>query len=277
MPASADGLEPAKRSGVLTPLPAWYGGSSASYWNFGVAGLPPADLYRAIKGFDQEGKPVFVDGQDSIIGAGPGEDGYSDFWKIKYYVVAEGFVPNSVKSIDAVMAGGYRIIESETIANCPVVEAGTVAGAEELHPGWLRDGPVVYFTFDRAGLGADARGSRVFFFVGGFNPDGSPAFAPGSDPVFEEEPGDPEYSALRRVHYVVTPPDFAPNSLRSSEAVLGSGLQVRETETYLNLPAVPQPAAVDSGGASARWLIAVPGALALAAVALFARGARRRR
>src|SRR3972149_5275027 len=72
MPASADGLEPAKRSGVLTPLPAWYGGSSASDWNFWVAGLPPAALSRAIKGFDQEGKPVFVDGQDSVIGAGPG-------------------------------------------------------------------------------------------------------------------------------------------------------------------------------------------------------------
>lgn len=51
-----------------------------------------------ITGFDAEGNPQFVHGQNTVIDSVPGEPNYTAFWDVRLAVVPEDYVANTIKS-----------------------------------------------------------------------------------------------------------------------------------------------------------------------------------
>ncbi len=226
-----------QRTGELRPVAAWYEGEKTYYWDFGVSVPNTADLYRAISGFSESGGPIFVEGQDPVVDTVPGDPGYSDFWRIIFYVVDGDFVPGSARSVAAVRDAGHRIIDPEITVNCPIVDAGARANERVLNPGWHVGRQIVYFDFGRDQIRAGTSNANIYVFVDGFDVDGSPRISGGATPILDARTGDSIYSALRRVNYVVAPGDLEAGGLRSAAAILDSGLEIRPTDIFMNLPA----------------------------------------
>lgn len=132
-------------------------GSDVSYYNFDVQPTTPATIYVLFPA----GGDAPVEGQLNIVDSLPGDDGYSDFWRVTRVDVPDEYVANQAASVAELEAAGYPMTVTDTIVNCPIVPAGSTAddrvggGSAALHRGW-HDGMVVtYFTFDEAALEAD--------------------------------------------------------------------------------------------------------------------------
>jgi hypothetical protein len=255
------------RSGQLERHEAWYEGVKTTYWDFGQSDTGVADLYRAIHGFDDDGSPLFVEGQDSIVTTVPGDAGYSDFGNVLYYVVDDNFAPGSATSIQDIVEGEYRIIKPELIVNCPLVDDDSEAGAEELHLGWHEGKRVQYFSFGRDQVQEGGSDANVYIFVDGFSANGTPQVSTAIRTILDSKKGDANYSALRSVNYVVAAAGRDVDGIRSAAEVLASGLEIRSTNVFMNLPEADDSTNGLPGGA---WW-AVPGVLSLLAITLFIR------
>lgn len=74
-----------------------------------------------ITGFDDDGNPQFVEGQESIIDAIPGQEDYSAFWRVNLVLAPAGYEANELRSADAARATGWKITETDIVVNCPIV------------------------------------------------------------------------------------------------------------------------------------------------------------
>lgn len=99
----------------------WYKGQEVSYFDFGLNDPITAPIYAFITGFDDAGNPLFVEGQNNVIGVVPGDEGYSAFWYVNLVVVQEDYIANSITSFDQVDTGMYEILQPGLLVNCPVV------------------------------------------------------------------------------------------------------------------------------------------------------------
>jgi hypothetical protein len=98
----------------------WHDGQEVYYPDFGL-NIPAAiPIWVFITGMDEEGNPQFVEGQNNIIDAVPGDPGYSAFWRVNLVTVPEDYQPNSVRSAAQVQAAGFAITITEMVVNCPV-------------------------------------------------------------------------------------------------------------------------------------------------------------
>ena len=259
------------RSGQLEKHKALYKGTEISYWDFGLSGTGTAILYRAIHGFGDDGGPLFVDGQDSVVGTVPGDAAYSDFGNVLYYVVDIDFVAGSATSVSNILDAGYRVIEPELIVNCPLVEGDARAGAVELHPGWHDGERVQYFNFGRDQVRDRGSDANIYIFVDGFSASGAPQVSAAMSPVLDSKKGDTNYSALRHVNYVATAAGDDAESIRSEADVRTSGLEIRPANAFMNLPEADDSSSGPPGG----FWWALPRAFLLLATALIIREWRR--
>lgn len=215
-------------------------GELVSYYNFDVQPAAPAAIYVLFP----MGGTAPVDGQLNIIGAIPGDPGYSDFWRVTRVDVPSDYVANTYASVDELLAADLPMTTTDTIVNCPVVPPGSTAsarvggGSAELHRGW-HDGEIAtYFTFEEAPLaitGAVVPQSPIFVTFN-VNPD-QPGGGPPSGFVVEGAtsqthnvlgslPGDVGYSPLWSVS-VYDNADFdAVSDLATAQAstVLANGV-----------------------------------------------------
>ena len=99
----------------------WYKGQEVFYPDFGLNPETTAPIYAFITGFDENGDPQFVEGQNNVIDVIPGDDGYSAFWNVNLVTVPEGYEPNSITSASEVLAGGFDIVQPGLLVNCPVI------------------------------------------------------------------------------------------------------------------------------------------------------------
>jgi plastocyanin len=105
----------------------WYMGEEVVYYDFGANSPLMGDMvevepiYVLITGMDSEGNPQFVSGQRNIIDVVPGDDGYSDFWRVNMVTVPEDYVANTFMAAMDVLDSGYPITETDLVVNCPVV------------------------------------------------------------------------------------------------------------------------------------------------------------
>lgn len=151
------------------------GGEPVQYYNFDVQPPEPADIYVLFP----EGGEAPIEGQLNIIDAIPGDDGYSDFWRVTRVDVPADYVANTAASLDELEAAGYPMTQLDMIVNCPVVPPGSTAtkrvggGSPALHRGWYREQVVTYFTFEEAALdGADGAVPQSPIYVTfNINPD----------------------------------------------------------------------------------------------------------
>jgi hypothetical protein len=107
----------------------WYKGQDVSYFDFGMNAIDTAPIYAFITGFDGDGNPQFVEGQNNVIGVIPGDDGYSAFWYVNLVTVPADYVANTITSVDQVLSAGYEIVTPGLLVNCPVLRTDAAAPA----------------------------------------------------------------------------------------------------------------------------------------------------
>ena len=140
----------------------WYKGQEIYYFDFGPNIEQSAPIYALITGFDAEGNPQFVAGQNNVIDVIPGDEGYSAFWYVNLVQVPDDYVPNSITSVDEVLASGFDMVQPGLLVNCPVIrtaDATTVSTPAEL-PATGGSGPALPLWL------AVAAGGLVLFGLG---------------------------------------------------------------------------------------------------------------
>lgn len=106
----------------------WYKGQEVYYFDFGPNTESTAPIYAFITGMDAEGNPQFVDGQNNVIGVIPGDEAYSAFWNVNLVTVPADYQPNSITSVDEILAGGFDITPAGLLVNCPVFRTADSPG-----------------------------------------------------------------------------------------------------------------------------------------------------
>lgn len=123
----------------------WYKGQEVHYFDFGPNIEDTAPIYAFITGFDADNNPQFVEGQANVIGVIPGDDGYSAFWNVNLVTVPADYQPNSITSVDAVLAAGYDISPAGLLVNCPVLRTEDAAAPAELPAtGGIKTDPMLW-------------------------------------------------------------------------------------------------------------------------------------
>jgi hypothetical protein len=166
-------------------------GRHVAYYNFDVRPTTPANIYVLFT----EGATEPLGGQLNIVDDIPGDADYNDLWRVVRVDVPADYVPNAITSADGMMARGWKMTPTETLVNCPIVPAGSVArgrvggGDAGLTRGWYRDQIIHYFNFAEAPLHVVGDGTvpvTPIFVAFDVNPD-----QPGGGPPsgFRTEPG----------------------------------------------------------------------------------------
>ena len=128
-------------------------GQKVEYYNFDRMSTTPAPIYAFFKA-DQS--PVV--GQLNIVNVIPGESGYNDFWQVYKVTVPNGYVANTISSVQELLNSGYTIEKTNSIVNCPVVPRGSTANlrltneSNSLIKGWYKRKLVFYFNFGEKAL-----------------------------------------------------------------------------------------------------------------------------
>lgn len=99
----------------------WHRDQRVFYPDFGANPAVAVPIWAFITGMDTDGNPLFVEGQNNIIDALPGDAGYSAFWLVNLVVVPDNYEPNSITSAAAVVDSGFEILQPGLVVNCPVV------------------------------------------------------------------------------------------------------------------------------------------------------------
>ena len=239
-PTATTAAEAPSGGNELSLISGWYRDAEVQYYDFG-ANTPLADgnsivvapIYAFITGMDADGNPQFVDGQHNIVAVKPGDDGYSDLWRVNLVTVAEDYEADSIKDVAAVMSGGLPVTETDIFVNCPIVEAGTTfEGGEPLVQGWLGGEEAFYPDFGPNPPVA----IPIWAFITGMDASGSPQFVEGQMNIIDSVPGDDGYSAFWRVYMVTVPEDYEANSITSADAVRASSHDIAETDIVVNCP-----------------------------------------
>ncbi len=99
----------------------WYRGERVYYPDFGMNPAVSIPIWVFATGMDASGNPILVEGQHNIIDAIPGDEGYSDFWHVRLVMVDGAYEANSITSAQAVADGGFEVVQTPLVVNCPVV------------------------------------------------------------------------------------------------------------------------------------------------------------
>lgn len=221
-------------------------GSIVRYVNLDVQPDAPATLYR----FVRAGSRAPIAGQDDVVDVIPGDAGYSDFWRIAYVEVPDGFVAGSIASAEALRARHLTATPGADVIDCAIVPRGSRApvgrgvDAAEPHPLRYRGYPIECLRFGAPlTLDGDGRVPTSPIYV---------TFA--HEPVFRTEPGgaaqthnvvmslpgDVDYSPLWAVH-VYDPAAF--DRVHDAESATHARL-VDPAGPHVNCPVVSiEPAA----------------------------------
>jgi hypothetical protein len=243
-PAATATTAPAASTGgsskELKLVSGWYRENQVKYYDFGGNtplaegnSVATAAIYALITGMDADGKPMFVDGQHNIVAVKPGDDGYSDLWRVNLVTVPADYKADSVKDVADVMSGGFEVTETDMFVNCPIVPEGTtLEGGEALVQGWQNGDQVFYPDF-----GANPPVALpIFAFITGMDSSGSPMFVDGQMNIIDSVPSDASYSAFWRVNLVHVTADYEANTYKSADAVRSAGMDIMQTDMVVNCP-----------------------------------------
>ena len=131
-------------------------GKPVRYYNFDVQTTTPAPVYVLYR----EGEDKPVEGQLDIIDTLPGEKGYNDFRQVWKVTVPKDYVANTITDSAALLDAGYKMEQTVTLRNMPVVPDKSTASARlngesaELQRAWYRGQVAKFFSFAEAPLAA---------------------------------------------------------------------------------------------------------------------------
>lgn len=164
-------------------------GKQVRYYNFDVQTTMPAPLYVLYR----EGEDQPVTDQLDIVDTLPGDKGYNDFRQVWKVTVPKDYVANTIADAATLFDAGYKMEQTGTLRNMPVVPDKSRASmrlkheSAELQRAWYRGQVAKFFSFDEAPL--SAAGSTVplspIYVTFNVNP-GEPNGGPGSG--FRTEP-----------------------------------------------------------------------------------------
>lgn len=104
-----------------TGMAGWYEGRDVQFFDFGAVTTTPVEMWRFASGRDDSGAPIVLETQNSIVDSIPVTGTYPDLWEIRFVYVDSAFVPNSLKSADAMRSNmSVRIDTARTIRNLPI-------------------------------------------------------------------------------------------------------------------------------------------------------------
>ena len=104
-----------------TGMAGWYQGRDVQFFDFGAVTTNPVEMWRFASGRDAGGSPIVLETQNSIVDSIPSAGTYPDLWEIRFVYVDSAFVPNSLKSADAMRSNmSVRIDTATTIRNLPI-------------------------------------------------------------------------------------------------------------------------------------------------------------
>jgi hypothetical protein len=228
----------------------WYENRATHYYDFGgnspainnAAQVGQAPIYVLVTGFDAQGQPQPVAGQNNIIDVVPGDTGYSDLWHVIFVTVPTTYQANTARSLDDLKAAGYPMKVSDVLVNCPVVPLNSqlAEGSPGLTHGWYKGRDVHYFDF---GPSTD-RTAPIYALITGMDAQGQPQFVPGQHNIIPVIPGDEGYSPFWNVFLVQVPPGYQANTITSVAQVMNSGYPVLHPGLVVNCPVIRTDAAV---------------------------------
>ena len=136
-------------------------GEFISYYNFDVMPTLPAPIYVLFR----DGEPSPVPDQLNIVGVIPGDQDYSDFWRVNKVTVPSNYVANTITNVSEIISGSYPIEETDILVNCPIVPYSSTAMLRYnnnpdtgLTRGWYKTQVVFYFNFSEHALMVDGSG-----------------------------------------------------------------------------------------------------------------------
>lgn len=241
-PAAAPGpVTDLARPTTFPRVDGWFRNETKTYLDYG---LQPNVAIPILVFFQASSPDMAVTGQRNIIDAIPGQPGYSDFWRVYKVLAPSGYVANSIRSLDAAIASGYTIEETNTVVNCPVVNpnATTPGSSFTLTKGWYRDREVSYFDHgaNSAAMGFVVATPPIYAF---FRLDGTTPVA-GQRNVIDVVPGMPGYSDLWNVVKVKVDASYVANTLQDARSILAARnagqyqLTLEMTTLLVNCPVV---------------------------------------
>lgn len=204
----------------------WFNGQAVQYYNFGAnTPLNPQDPTRVLvknvwqfnMGQNADGTPVPLDGQNNLFDATVGDADYSDLWLLHFVTPPANYVPDTITSAEALLAGNFEIEKRPLDVNCPVVPEGATLQEDDrpLKVAWVRGRPVSYFDFG----GTSPTPGKLYALVTGFAPDGSPQLVPGQHFIFSSAHSERGYSDFWVVQWVLVDQSYAADSLRSASDI----------------------------------------------------------
>lgn len=201
----------------------WFDGKAVKYYNFGTnTPLDPQDPSRVAvegvwvltTGLNPDGSPIRLEGQHNLFTVIPGDPGYSDLWQPTFVYPPADYQPNSIRSVDELLARGMPMEKQPLLVNCPFVPIGSELADKALPivKGWVRGQLVEYFDFGPT----SAKPGKLYAFVTGFDANGNPQLVPGQHVVFDTSRESQNYSDFWRVHWVKVDSSYRADSIRSA-------------------------------------------------------------
>ena len=218
----------------------WFRDRVVLYYDFGTVpqGAAPGRVYWPIHGFDARRNPVAIRGQRPIFSTIPGLSDYSGLWRLVYVVTADKVQPNELKdpaSIEAaIRARKAHYSETDLTLNLPIVPRGTTLQRDTTQGmlGWYQGRDVQFFDFGAATLAP----VPMWRFARGKDAAGEPNIVAGQNSIVDSIPVTPAYPDVWAISFVEVDSAFAPNSMKSAEALRASRLVVGPPSSVRNLP-----------------------------------------
>ena len=102
-------------------MPGWYEGREVQFFDFGAVSITPAQMWRFMRGSDASGQPAPLADQNSVVDSIPVSGLYPDLWEIHPVAADSAYIPNTVKSANAVRGGSFAVGTPVAVRNLPIV------------------------------------------------------------------------------------------------------------------------------------------------------------
>lgn len=239
--AALDELTP-RYAGETELVQGWFRDRLVLYYNFGPVAQPVTvgRVLWPVHGFDLRGNPVAMRNQRPIFSAIPGVSGYSGLWRLSYVVVADLAQPNELRTLQGIENAMRRrraaVRDTDVTLNLPIVPRGQRLARDSAAPmmGWYEGREVQFFDFGAA----SATPAPMWRFATGRDAAGDPLFLESQHGLLDSIPVQPAYPDLWDIRIVQVDTAYAPNTIRSANALRASRWVVDSAAAVRNLPVV---------------------------------------
>lgn len=219
----------------------WFKDRSVLYYDFGPVptNVMPATVYWPIHGFDARGNPVAIRGQRPIFSTIPGLTDYSGIFHLVYVVTADNAQPNFIRDLPTLEEQIRRKRAStratELLLNLPIVPRGARLARDSSTglAGWYQGRDVQFFDFGAV----TTKPVEMWRFASGRDAGGMPVVLETQNSIVDSIPVTGTYPDLWEIRFVFVDSTFAPNSLKSAEAMRSNmRVTIDTARTIRNLP-----------------------------------------